>query len=82
LENPQANPEKIAQENNWIQESDESALGELISEVLAAFPDKVEEYRGGKKGLMGLFVGEVMKRSRGKADPKVTNQLLQKELNS
>ncbi|GAB5556317.1 MAG: Asp-tRNA(Asn)/Glu-tRNA(Gln) amidotransferase subunit GatB [Schleiferiaceae bacterium] len=82
LETPQANPEKIAQENNWIQESDESALGELISEVLAAFPDKVEEYRGGKKGLMGLFVGEVMKRSRGKADPKVTNQLLQKELNS
>ena len=43
-------------------------------------PDKVQEYRKGKKGLIGLFVGEVKKISKGKADPKLTNQLLLEEL--
>lgn len=82
IEEPKADPLTLAQENNWIQESDANALKEIINEVLAAFPEKVDEYKAGKKGLMGLFVGEVMKRSKGKADPKVTNQLLQQELNA
>ncbi len=43
-------------------------------------PDKVSEYKKGKKGLIGLFVGEVKKLSRGKADPKLTNQLLLEKL--
>ncbi len=44
-------------------------------------PDKVSEYKKGKKGLIGLFVGEVKKRSGGKADPKLVTQLLEQKLN-
>jgi aspartyl-tRNA(Asn)/glutamyl-tRNA(Gln) amidotransferase subunit B len=80
LENPDAEPGKIAEENNWIQESDSAALEAFVAEALAKYPDKVEEYRGGKKGLVGLFMGEVMKLSRGKADPKIANQLLRQKL--
>jgi len=47
---------------------------------LAAFPDKVEEYKGGKKGILGLFMGEVMRLSGGKADPKKINQMLREAL--
>ena len=80
LKNPDKSPLDIAQENNWIQESNTAALGEFISAAIGKYPDKVEEYRNGKKGLMGLFMGEVMKLSKGKADPKLTSQLLRKEL--
>mgnify|MGYP003869643793 CR=1 FL=1 len=47
-----------------------------------AFPEKVTEYKAGKKGLMGLFVGEVMKKSGGKANPKSASALIQKLLES
>ena len=53
-----------------------SSIFPLIEEVLSDMPDKVSEYRKGKKGLMGLFVGEIIKRSKGKADLKVVNELL------
>lgn len=76
IEAPESNPEQLAQSQNLIQESDSNALQTWVEEALAAFPDKVAEYQSGKKGLMGLFMGEVMKRSGGKADPKVTSQLL------
>lgn len=70
----------IASENNWIQESNTDALGEYIKQAIAKYPDKVTEYKEGKKGLIGLFMGEVMKLSKGKADPKLANQLLRTEL--
>ena len=60
--------------------SDTSFIEEIIDEVLNLYPEKVEEYRSGKKGLLGMFVGEVMKRSKGKADPKITNQLISLKL--
>jgi aspartyl-tRNA(Asn)/glutamyl-tRNA(Gln) amidotransferase subunit B len=69
-------PLQIAEELNLLQNSDEGMIKELVAQVLASMPAKVEEYKAGKKGLMGLFVGEVMKASKGKADPKVTNKLL------
>jgi len=47
---------------------------------LARYPEKVQEYKNGKKSLLGLFMGDVMKATRGKADPKVTNQLILKRL--
>jgi aspartyl-tRNA(Asn)/glutamyl-tRNA(Gln) amidotransferase subunit B len=53
--------------------TDASFIENLVQEVLAEFPEKVAEYRAGKLGLLGLFVGEVMKRSKGKADPKTAN---------
>ncbi|MDB5061083.1 MAG: gatB, partial [Mucilaginibacter sp.] len=54
----------------------------FIQAVLAKYPDKVIEYQRGKKGVLGLFMGEVMKLSKGKIDPQKTNQLLIKELES
>ncbi len=73
---PIKSPLQIAEEMNLLQNSDEGMIKELVAQVLASMPAKVEEYKAGKKGLMGLFVGEVMKASKGKADPKVTNRLL------
>ena len=71
---------EIATNNNWIQESNSNALGEYISKAIAKYPEKVAEYKSGKKGLIGLFMGEVMKLSKGQADPKLANQLLRTEL--
>ncbi len=72
--------EEIATENNWVQESDSDALGQYITQVIAKYPEKVAQYKGGKKRLIGLFMGEVMKLSNGQADPKLANQLLKTEL--
>lgn len=72
--------EAIAQELNLIQESDTDALETYVKQAVARFPDKVAEYQSGKKGLLGLFMGEVMKLSKGKADPKVANKILMKHL--
>ncbi len=80
LENPAQNPLAVAQQNNWLQNSNADALEGIVDEVLAAMPEKVLEFKKGKKGLMGLFVGEVMKKSKGSADPKIVNRLLGKKL--
>ena len=69
-------PLQIAQRLNLIQESDEESLKPIVESVLADNLAKVKEYKSGKKGLIGLFMGEVMKRSQGKADPKVASKLL------
>lgn len=71
----------IAQKLNVIQDSSDDAIAEMVSEVIAKYPQKVEEYRNGKKGLLGMFVGEVMKIAKGKADPKVVNKLVENALN-
>jgi aspartyl-tRNA(Asn)/glutamyl-tRNA(Gln) amidotransferase subunit B len=60
--------------------ADEDALAPVIDAVLAANPEQVETYRGGKEGVLGFFVGQVMKETQGKADPKVVNQLLREKL--
>ena len=80
LSHPDADPGLVAKELNLLQESDASALDPVIDRVLEKFADKVSEYKKGKKGLMALFVGEVMKQSKGKADPQLTNRLLQEKL--
>ncbi|MFZ0342252.1 MAG: Asp-tRNA(Asn)/Glu-tRNA(Gln) amidotransferase subunit GatB [Gaiellaceae bacterium] len=59
---------------------DEDALAPVVDAVLAANPDQVETYRGGKEGVLGFFVGQVMRETQGKADPKVVNQLLREKL--
>lgn len=79
-EDPEKDPRQLAKELNLQQESNEDELLDLIRKALSKYPDKVEEYKKGKKGLAGLFMGEVMKMSQGKADPKLTNKLLQQEL--
>ena len=72
--------DKIATDNNWIQESDSDALGDYIKLAIAKYPEKAKDYKEGKKGLIGLFMGEVMKLSKGQADPKLANQLLRNQL--
>ncbi len=73
-------PKSIAQKLNLVQNSDADFLENIIKEVFNLFPDKVIDYQNGKKALLGLFVGEVMKRSKGKADPKLTNTMIMKAL--
>ncbi|HEY3577376.1 MAG TPA: Asp-tRNA(Asn)/Glu-tRNA(Gln) amidotransferase subunit GatB [Gaiellaceae bacterium] len=59
---------------------DEDALAPVIEAVIAAHPEQAETYRGGKEGVLGFFVGQVMRETQGKADPKVVNQLLREKL--
>lgn len=82
IKEPLKDPEIIAKELNLLQESDITIIEPLVDEVLNKFADKVKEYNKGKKGLLALFTGEVMKRSGGKADPSLINQLLLKKLKS
>jgi len=72
----------LAIELNLLQTSDAGKLEGWIDDVLQSMPDKVSEYKKGKKGLIGLFMGEVKKRSKGKADPKHTNDILIQKLNA
>ncbi|MFC0774615.1 Asp-tRNA(Asn)/Glu-tRNA(Gln) amidotransferase subunit GatB [Terrimonas alba] len=80
LKEPSQDPEQLAISQNLIQESDAGSLEPIINEVLEKHAEKVKEYKKGKKGLLSLFVGEVMKRSKGKADPKATNEILLEKL--
>jgi aspartyl-tRNA(Asn)/glutamyl-tRNA(Gln) amidotransferase subunit B len=80
IKNPAKTALKIAEENNLLQESDSSVLEGLVEKAIAKYPEKVTEYRNGKTGLLGLFMGEVMKMSQGKADPKIANELVKKAL--
>ena len=72
----------MAEKMNLIQSSDSDFLSEIIKDVLTKNPEKVAEYKKGKKGLLGFFVGEVMKLSKGKAEPKATNTLIMKALDN
>ncbi len=80
IESPSKTALQIAEENNLIQNSNADEITELIEKALSKFPDKVEEYKAGKKGLLGLFMGEVMKLSQGKADPKMASKNLKEFL--
>jgi len=82
LENRNIAPIDLARSMNIIQESDVHFLENAVKEVLAENALKVEEYLKGKKGLFALFMGQVMKKTGGKADPKVTGELLNKFLNN
>jgi aspartyl-tRNA(Asn)/glutamyl-tRNA(Gln) amidotransferase subunit B len=82
IENKAATALQLAEQLNLIQVSDSGELAIWVDQALASMPDKVAEYRKGKKGLIGLFVGEVKKLSKGKADPKMVTALLEKALQS
>jgi len=80
ISQPEKNPLQIAQENNWMQESSQDALIDFVNKAIEMYPEKVAEYKNGKKGLLGLFMGEVMKLSKGKADPKIASKIIQEIL--
>src|SRR5258705_11325083 len=73
-------PEVYEEEGRPQKSSDTSALEKIIDEIIAANPKQVEQYRGGKKTVAGFFVGQVMKASKGQANPQLVNELLAKKL--
>jgi aspartyl-tRNA(Asn)/glutamyl-tRNA(Gln) amidotransferase subunit B len=70
----------IIEEQGLVQVSDTAEIDALIDEVMAANPDQVASYRSGKEALIGFFVGQVIKASQGKANPKVVNERLRAKL--
>ena len=81
MKEPGTDVEAMAVSMNMIQVNDASDIHAWVDAVISNMPDKVLEFRKGKKGLIGLFVGEVKKLSKGKADPKITNDILLEKLN-
>ncbi|RSK49950.1 Asp-tRNA(Asn)/Glu-tRNA(Gln) amidotransferase subunit GatB [Hymenobacter rigui] len=82
LDNPAQTAAAAAEAQGLLQQSDAGALEAMIQQVLDANPAKVAEYRAGKKSLTGMFMGELMKLTGGKADPKLANQLLRQKLDA
>ena len=80
MANGDKDPQKIVEEKGLKQESDSKVLESLIEKVIAENPDKVKEYKSGKEKLFGFFVGQAMKASDGKANPKLVNDILKKKL--
>jgi aspartyl-tRNA(Asn)/glutamyl-tRNA(Gln) amidotransferase subunit B len=72
--------ERLAEELNLIQVSDSGFAEPLIEEVIESNPDEVEKYKEGKKALIGFFIGQVMKKSKGKANPKQVRELVAAKL--
>ena len=81
FENPR-DPEDIIKEKGWIQISDESAIKEIVTKILEANPQSVADYKAGKDKALGFLVGQAMKETKGKANPKMLNEMFLKELNA
>ena len=73
-------PDLIIQQHNLVQVTDHSAILQIIDQIITNFPSQVIEYKSGKEQLFGFFVGQVMKASKGKANPDLVNQLLKQKL--
>ena len=80
LNDPDKDPLQIATDLNLLQQSDSGSLEAWVDEAIAKMPDKVREYKSGKKCLIGLFAGEVKKLSKGTADMQIVNKLLTEKL--
>lgn len=77
-----SDPELIVKEKNLIQISDTGEIELIIKKIIDTNPDQVQEYRSGKEKVFGFFVGQVMKQTKGKANPKLVNEILKKKLSS
>lgn len=78
LQNPTKSAEALAQAHSLVANQDEGELSGVIKEIIAQFPKEAKAYKQGKKKLKGMFMGQIMKKTGGKADPKLTTQLLDK----
>ena len=78
LKNPDKTAKELAQAHELLSNQNEDDLAGIIQEIIAAFPKEAKAYQQGKKKLKGMFMGQIMKKTQGKADPKLTNQLLEK----
>ena len=73
-------PRQIVEEKGLVQITDTDAIDEMVARVISSNPKEVEAYKNGKTKLLGFFVGQVMKETRGKANPKMVNEILRKKL--
>jgi len=73
-------PDTVVKEKNLVQLSDEGELVAMVREILDANPEQVQQFRDGKTKVMGFFVGQLMKRTKGQANPQLANKLFQQEL--
>ena len=80
FENPR-DPEEIIKEKGWIQISDEGAIKEVVMKILEVNPQSVADFKAGKDRALGFLVGQAMKETRGKANPKMLNEMFLAELN-
>jgi aspartyl-tRNA(Asn)/glutamyl-tRNA(Gln) amidotransferase subunit B len=80
LATPGTDPEAIIKEKGFEQVSDTGALEAMVDEILAANPDKVAEVKSGNEKAMNWFTGQLMKASKGKANPKILSDLLRSKL--
>ncbi len=82
VKQPGTSAQDLVNQLNLAQNNDDGFIEGIVDEVLNRFAEKVAEYKSGKTGLLGLFVGEVMKASKGKAEPKKTNEIIRKKLDA
>jgi aspartyl-tRNA(Asn)/glutamyl-tRNA(Gln) amidotransferase subunit B len=80
LEQPDSEPMDLATRHDLLQDTRDDVIEGIMRDAMARYPDKVEAYRNGNKGLLGLFMGEVMKGTKGKADPKRANEVVRQLL--
>ena len=79
FENPKS-PSKIIEEKGWVQISDESAIKEVVLRILEANPQSIADYKAGRDRALGFLVGQAMKETKGKANPKMLNEMFLEEL--
>jgi aspartyl-tRNA(Asn)/glutamyl-tRNA(Gln) amidotransferase subunit B len=77
-----ANPEVVVESKGLVQISDDAALEAIVREILAASPEQVAQYQAGVEKVLGFFVGQVMRKTQGKANPQMVNEILRNELKS
>ena len=75
-------PQNIVKEKGLAMISDSASILPIIEELIIQYPKEVESFKEGKTKLLGFFVGQLMKKTKGKADPKLANKLLAEKLNS
>ena len=80
LDDITSSAEQLASEHDLVQRTDVDLITAIMRQAMNTYPDKVEAYRNGNKGLLGLFMGEVMKGTKGKADPKRANEVVRQLL--
>ncbi len=75
-----ADPDTVVKEQGLVQVSDEGELLEMVREIIAANPEQAEQFRAGKSKVLGFFVGQLMRQTKGKANPQMANELFSREL--
>ena len=81
INSPDLDPKKIAEKNNWINQQNEDGISSIILDIFKSNPSESERFKNGERKLTGFFMGQIMKATKGTADPKTTGKLLQQLIN-